>query len=77
MVTISLRTVRFPPQQELRRLMIEEGFSSVEYENLSAGIVAIHSGCRGLLWKLGLSAVLLSTFVLQVQPGGTAVPLAA
>jgi len=37
---------KFPPQQELRRLMIEEGFSSVEYENLSAGIVAIHSGFK-------------------------------
>jgi len=37
---------KHPPQQELKRLMIQSGFSSVQYENLSMGVVAIHSGYK-------------------------------
>mmetsp|Transcript_37933 Transcript_37933/g.60917 ORF Transcript_37933/g.60917 Transcript_37933/m.60917 type:complete len:301 (+) Transcript_37933:29-931(+) len=39
---------KHPPQQELKRLMIQSGFTSVQYENLSMGIVAIHSGFKSV-----------------------------
>ena len=37
---------RFPPQQELAGMMREAGFDLVEWQNLSGGICAIHSGWR-------------------------------
>mmetsp|Transcript_6947 Transcript_6947/g.12795 ORF Transcript_6947/g.12795 Transcript_6947/m.12795 type:complete len:324 (+) Transcript_6947:13-984(+) len=37
---------KFPPQQELKKLILKNGFTSVEFENLSLGIVAIHSGFK-------------------------------
>mmetsp|Transcript_23618 Transcript_23618/g.57221 ORF Transcript_23618/g.57221 Transcript_23618/m.57221 type:complete len:340 (-) Transcript_23618:226-1245(-) len=37
---------KHPPQQELRRMMIKAGFTSCDFENLSLGIVAIHSGFK-------------------------------
>lgn len=41
----SIRT--FPPQDSLRAMLSQAGFSRAAYRNLSGGIVAIHSG-----WKL-------------------------
>jgi demethylmenaquinone methyltransferase / 2-methoxy-6-polyprenyl-1,4-benzoquinol methylase len=35
---------RFPNQQKLAEMMKNVGFSSVEYENLTGGVVAIHLG---------------------------------
>lgn len=35
---------KFPPQQELTDRIIESGFKSADYTNLSAGIAAIHIG---------------------------------
>ncbi len=37
---------RFPPQDEMVARMTEAGLSRARYRNLSAGIVAIHSGWR-------------------------------
>ncbi|MFN2511111.1 MAG: bifunctional demethylmenaquinone methyltransferase/2-methoxy-6-polyprenyl-1,4-benzoquinol methylase UbiE [Pyrinomonadaceae bacterium] len=37
---------RFPDQQELSLLMRKVGFKSVEYENLTGGIAALHTGQR-------------------------------
>jgi demethylmenaquinone methyltransferase/2-methoxy-6-polyprenyl-1,4-benzoquinol methylase len=37
---------RFPPQDELAKLMRKAGFARVSWRNLSGGIVAIHSGWR-------------------------------
>ena len=37
---------KHPPQDELRAMMAEAGFERCTYRNLSAGICAIHSGCR-------------------------------
>ena len=37
---------RFPKQQELADMLGEAGFERVRYENLSAGIAAIHRGVR-------------------------------
>ena len=37
----------FYTQEELVNLMNENGFSNIEYRNLSCGISAIHSG-----WKI-------------------------
>lgn len=37
---------RHPPQDELRGMMEQAGFARCDYRNLSAGIVAIHSGYR-------------------------------
>jgi demethylmenaquinone methyltransferase/2-methoxy-6-polyprenyl-1,4-benzoquinol methylase len=37
---------KFPKQMELARRMREAGFKSVAYQNLSAGIAAIHSGTK-------------------------------
>ncbi len=36
----------FPPQQELAGMMREAGFDLVDWQNLSGGICAIHSGWR-------------------------------
>ena len=37
---------RFPDQESLAKLMTEAGFEQVRFENLSAGICAIHRGAR-------------------------------
>jgi demethylmenaquinone methyltransferase/2-methoxy-6-polyprenyl-1,4-benzoquinol methylase len=37
---------RFPPQDELARLMRQAGFARVAWRDLSGGIAAIHSGWR-------------------------------
>ncbi len=37
---------KHPPQEALQALMAEAGFARCEHRNLSAGIVAIHSGYR-------------------------------
>ena len=37
---------KHPNQEALRQLMQDAGFERVEYRNLSAGIVAIHTGIR-------------------------------
>ena len=37
----------FYNQKQLRELLVKNGFSNVEYRNLSNGISAIHSG-----WKI-------------------------
>jgi len=37
---------RFPDQQELSSLMCKVGFELVEYENLTGGIAALHTGKR-------------------------------
>jgi demethylmenaquinone methyltransferase/2-methoxy-6-polyprenyl-1,4-benzoquinol methylase len=37
---------KHPPQDELRAMMESAGFARCDYRNLSAGIVAIHSGYR-------------------------------
>jgi demethylmenaquinone methyltransferase/2-methoxy-6-polyprenyl-1,4-benzoquinol methylase len=37
---------RFPDQKALAVMMIETGFDSVAYTNLTGGIAAIHSGIK-------------------------------
>ncbi len=37
---------KHPPQDELKAMMVAAGFDRCEYRNLSAGIVAIHSGYK-------------------------------
>ncbi|MFC4729568.1 bifunctional demethylmenaquinone methyltransferase/2-methoxy-6-polyprenyl-1,4-benzoquinol methylase UbiE [Coralloluteibacterium thermophilus] len=37
---------RHPPQAELQRMLADAGFARASHRNLSAGIVAIHSGYR-------------------------------
>ncbi|MBS7458803.1 bifunctional demethylmenaquinone methyltransferase/2-methoxy-6-polyprenyl-1,4-benzoquinol methylase UbiE [Coralloluteibacterium stylophorae] len=37
---------KHPPQAELQRMLTEAGFARASHRNLSAGIVAIHSGYR-------------------------------
>ncbi|CAN1750972.1 2-methoxy-6-polyprenyl-1,4-benzoquinol methylase, mitochondrial [Linum perenne] len=37
---------RFPPQEKFAEMIGEAGFQKVEYENLVAGVVAIHSGLK-------------------------------
>jgi len=37
---------RFPDQETLAKMIAEAGFSHVKHRNLSAGIVAIHSGVK-------------------------------
>jgi demethylmenaquinone methyltransferase / 2-methoxy-6-polyprenyl-1,4-benzoquinol methylase len=37
---------RFPPQDDLARMMTAAGLSQVSYRNLSGGIAALHSGWR-------------------------------
>lgn len=39
---------RFPDQKNLARMMTEVGFDSVEYQNLTGGIAALHSGAKKL-----------------------------
>jgi demethylmenaquinone methyltransferase/2-methoxy-6-polyprenyl-1,4-benzoquinol methylase len=35
-----------PDQDELKKIMVNEGFENVSYLNLNAGIVAIHKGYK-------------------------------
>ncbi len=37
---------KHPPQQELKQMMVDAGFGRCDYKNLSAGIVAIHTGYK-------------------------------
>ena len=37
---------KFPPAEDLRRLMLRVGFSNVYYHTLSGGIVAVHAGIK-------------------------------
>jgi demethylmenaquinone methyltransferase/2-methoxy-6-polyprenyl-1,4-benzoquinol methylase len=37
---------RFPDQKRLARMMIEAGFTGVEYKNLTGGVAALHLGTR-------------------------------
>ncbi len=37
---------RFPDQKSLMKMMLENGFSDVEYKNLTGGIAAIHLGTK-------------------------------
>ncbi len=37
---------KFPDQKNLAKMMRETGFSHVEYENLTGGVAAIHSGVK-------------------------------
>jgi demethylmenaquinone methyltransferase/2-methoxy-6-polyprenyl-1,4-benzoquinol methylase len=37
---------QFPDQEALKSVMLEAGFSQVDYTNLSGGIVAIHRGIK-------------------------------
>ncbi len=37
---------KFPDQKALAELLVETGFSSVEYQNLTGGIAALHSGIK-------------------------------
>ncbi|HEX8367540.1 MAG TPA: bifunctional demethylmenaquinone methyltransferase/2-methoxy-6-polyprenyl-1,4-benzoquinol methylase UbiE [Pyrinomonadaceae bacterium] len=39
---------RFPDQKNLARMMNEVGFDAVEYQNLTGGIAALHSGAKKL-----------------------------
>ena len=38
-----------PTQEELTKMIEDTGFSKCKYENLTNGIVAIHSGQKGML----------------------------
>jgi demethylmenaquinone methyltransferase/2-methoxy-6-polyprenyl-1,4-benzoquinol methylase len=37
---------KHPPQEELKTMMQEAGFERCSYKNLSAGIVAVHTGYK-------------------------------
>jgi ubiquinone/menaquinone biosynthesis C-methylase UbiE len=37
---------RFPKQEKLAAMMLEAGFVDVSHENLTGGIVALHSGFK-------------------------------
>lgn len=37
---------QFPPQDEFADMISEAGFTGVTYENLTGGVVAIHSGTK-------------------------------
>lgn len=37
---------RFPKQEDFKQMIKEAGFESVNYTNLSSGIVAIHTGIK-------------------------------
>ena len=37
---------QFPPQDEFADMITDAGFASVKYDNLTGGIVAIHSGTK-------------------------------
>lgn len=37
---------QFPPQDEFAEMIADAGFVGVGYKNLTAGVVAIHSGSK-------------------------------
>ena len=37
---------QFPPQEDFAAMIEDAGFTGVKYENLTGGIVAIHSGTK-------------------------------
>lgn len=37
---------QFPPQDEFADMITDAGFAGVKYDNLTGGIVAIHSGTK-------------------------------
>ena len=43
---LSESVARFPNQKGLMKMMLENGFSDVEYKNLTGGIAAIHIGAK-------------------------------
>ena len=43
---LSESVARFPNQKGLMKMMLENGFSDVEYKNLTGGIAAIHIGTK-------------------------------
>ncbi len=43
---LSESVARFPDQKGLMKMMLENGFSDVEYKNLTGGIAAIHLGVK-------------------------------
>lgn len=43
---LSVSVSKFPNQKELASMMIENGFSEVDYKNLTGGIAAIHAGTK-------------------------------
>ena len=43
---LSESVARFPDQKGLMKMMLETGFSNVEYKNLTGGIAAIHLGVK-------------------------------
>ncbi len=43
---LSESVARFPDQRGLLKMLLETGFSEVEYKNLTGGIAAIHSGVK-------------------------------
>ncbi len=43
---LSESVARFPDQKGLMKMMLENGFSDVEYKNLTGGIAAIHIGIK-------------------------------
>ena len=43
---LSESVARFPDQKGLMKMMLENGFSDVEYKNLTGGIAAIHIGTK-------------------------------
>ena len=43
---LSESVARFPDQKGLMKMMLESGFSDVEYKNLTGGIAAIHLGVK-------------------------------
>ena len=43
---LSESVARFPDQKGLMKMMLENGFSDVEYKNLTGGIAAIHIGAK-------------------------------
>ena len=43
---LSESVARFPDQKGLKKMMLENGFSDVEYKNLTGGIAAIHLGVK-------------------------------
>ena len=38
-----------PTQDELKKLLEDAGFTKCKYKNLTNGIVAIHSGQKGMI----------------------------
>jgi demethylmenaquinone methyltransferase/2-methoxy-6-polyprenyl-1,4-benzoquinol methylase len=43
---LSESVARFPDQKGLLKMILETGFSDVEYKNLTGGIAAIHLGVK-------------------------------